>query len=442
MFFCKEVAKFYDAIMLFRIVCAFAMAASLHARDAPNSYRFDFGEGPAAPGYTKVTPETTFTKERGYGLGATPAVKAVTRKGANPLRNDFLTADKPFFFAVALPEGNYKVTVTLGDQTAESITTVKAELRRLMLEAIRTKPGEFVEKSFIVNIRTPRIPNEGEVRLKPREKTGEIVAWDDKLTLEFNDSRPAIAALTIEPAAAIPVLYIAGDSTSTDQPGEPFNSWGQMITRFLAPTVAVANHGESGETLRSFIGEKRLAKVMSLLQPQDFVMIQMGHNDMKEKGEGIGAFTSYKTDLKRVIAETRKHGATPILITSMNRRTFDPGGHIVNSLGDYPEVVRQTAVEEHVALIDLNAMSKTLYEAIGVVDSPKAFAPGDVTHHNNYGSYELAKCVFESIRAQKLPLARFLLPDVAPFDPAHPDALATFRVPASTKASAEKPYGY
>jgi lysophospholipase L1-like esterase len=138
-----------------------------------------------------------------------------------------------------------------------------------------------------------------------------------------------------------------------------------MLPRFFKPEIAVANHGESGESLRGFLGEKRWDKVLSIIKPGDYIFIQMGHNDQKEKGEGIGAFTSYENDLKRFVADARQHGATPVLVTSMNRLNFDAEGKIVNTLGDYPEAVRQAAKEEKVALIDLNAMSKPFYEALG-----------------------------------------------------------------------------
>src|SRR5208337_2019484 len=105
----------------------------------------------------------------------------------------------------------------------------------------------------------------------------------------------------------------AGDSTSTDQPREPFNSWGQMLPRFFKPEIAVANHGESGESLRGFIGERRLEKMLSVMRPGDYLLIQMGHNDQKEKGEGVGAFTTYTASLKRFIADAREKGVTPIL---------------------------------------------------------------------------------------------------------------------------------
>jgi len=118
-----------------------------------------------------------------------------------------------------------------------------------------------------------------------------------------------------------------------------------------------------------------------------------------------------------------------VLVTPMNRRTFDAAGKITNSLGGYPEAVRQAAKEENVALIDLNAMSKPFYEALGPEGSKKAFV--DNTHHNSYGSYELAKCIVEGIKANKLGIARFLMRDVPPFDPAHPDPVDSFKVPPS-----------
>jgi lysophospholipase L1-like esterase len=351
------------------------------------------------------------------------------------------TGKPPYYFSVRVPEeGNYRVTVKLGAAEAASTTTIKAELRRLMVERVDTKASEFVTSTFIVNVRRPQIPGGGEVRLKDREKTSEAWAWDDKLTLEFTNTHPGVSSIHIEKADELPTLYIVGDSTSTDQPLEPFNSWGQMITAFFKPGIGVANHGESGESLRGFLGELRWAKVMSILKAGDYLLIQMGHNDQKEKGEGVGAMTTYKADLKRMVADARERGATPIVITSVNRMTFGPDGKITNSLGDYPEAVRQVAAEEHIGLIDLNAMSKPFYEALGPVDAHLAFAGKDTTHHDNYGSYELAKCVAQGLKDAKSPLADYLI-DLPRFDPAGPDPFASFAIPAEPAVQAETPYG-
>jgi len=218
-----------------------------------------------------------------------------------------------------------------------------------------------------------------------------------------------------------------------------------MLPRFFGPGIAIANHAESGETLRSFASEGRLAKLDSLMRPGDFLLIQFGHNDQKEKGPGVGAFTTYKADLERLVADARAHGTTPVVITPVSRRTFGTDGKIENSLGDYPEAVRRVAREEGVACIDLNAMSAALYEALGP-EAAKALFPTvngaiEGTHHDDFGSYEMAKCVVEGIRAAGLPFARYLIGDTPRFDPAHPDAAAGFDVPPDPKSTTDTPYG-
>ncbi len=320
------------------------------------------------------------------------------------------------------------MTVTLGDAQEETTTTVMAELRRLMLERVQTARGKFVTRRFTVNVRTPQIAGDGEVKLKDREKTTEWWAWDEKLTLEFNNSHPSVCAIEIARVEA-PTIYLLGDSTVCDQPSEPYNSWGQMLTRFFKPGIAIANNAESGESLRGSLGANRLDKVLSTMKPGDYLIIQYGHNDEKEKGEGIGAFTTYKADLKKFVAGARKRGGIPVLVTPVQRRTFDQQGKVTNSHGDYPEAVRQLAREENVPLIDLNVMSKTLYEAWGAEPSKRAFAPNDNTHHDNYGSYELAKCVVKGIRAGKIGLVKFLVTDIAAFDPSRPDPIDSFVLP-------------
>jgi lysophospholipase L1-like esterase len=350
------------------------------------------------------------------------------------------SGDAPYLFSVKVPEGNYRITVTLGDPTGESNTTIKAEQRRLMLENVSTALGEIVTRRFVVNVRTPKIASGGEVKLKERERTTETLQWDDKLTLEINGTRPRLRSVEIEPTT-VPTVFLLGDSTVCDQPGEAYASWGQMLTRFFGPSVAVSNHAESGESLRSSLHARRLDKVVETMQPGDWLLIQYGHNDMKEKGEGVGAFTSYAADLTKFVAAAREKGGRPVLITSVHRRTFNAEGKIVNSFGDYPEAVRRVAREENVPLIDLNAMSTTLYETLGPEGAKRLFNDPDATHHCNYGAYELAECVVSGIRATVPELAKHLAIDAARFDPAHPDPIATFDVPPSPVRSEAKPAG-
>ena len=78
-------------------------------------------------------------------------------------------SERPFYFSVPVEDGNYKVTVTLGNKKKAAQTVVRAESRRLMVENCVTKKGKFETYSFIVNKRSQEIPGGGKVSLKPRE---------------------------------------------------------------------------------------------------------------------------------------------------------------------------------------------------------------------------------------------------------------------------------
>jgi lysophospholipase L1-like esterase len=204
------------------------------------------------------------------------------------------------------------------------------------------------------------------------------------------------------------------------------------VPRFFDENIAVANYAESGESVKSSLGAHRFDKVFSLIRPGDFLFVQFGHNDMKDKATNTLAV--YEANLKEIVAKTRAHGATPVLVTSMERKAGVNGP----TLAGYPETVREVAKEEGTALIDLNAVSVKFYRALGK-DIGLAFQDG--THHNNYGSYELARCVVESIKENKLELVKHLATDAKPFNPSQPDDVKNFYMPESPMRDTVKPEG-
>lgn len=279
--------------------------------------------------------------------------------------------------------------------------------------------------------------------------------WDDKLTLEFNGAAPKVCGVEITKVENVTTVFLAGNSTVVDQDKEPWAAWGQMIPAFFQPNkIAIANYAESGETLRAFKGERRLEKIWSMAKPGDYLFIEFTHNDQKPGSSYLDAFTTYKQTLKEWIGEARTRNIIPVLVTSMHRRNFDSAGRINNTLGDYPDAVRQTGREENVAVIDLNAMSKTLYEAWGPEKSIKAFVhfaantfPGqtrelkDNTHFSTYGAYELARCVVTGIKQNVPALAKNLKRNLSAYNPAQPGEVTKFNLPASSFIGAVKPDG-
>lgn len=399
-----------------RIIFALVLAVRVWG-EVPTHFSFS---DPTPAGATRVAPTLKYSAEMGYGFDVPPS------------------GDEGFIFSVDVAEGNYDVTVVLGDAKSDSDTTVKAEQRRLMAEAVKTAAGRFETRTFTVNVRTAALAGGGAVKLKGRE--GDMPRWDKRLSLEFVGPRPRIASVKIERNDKAVTVFLAGDSTVTDSPREPYNSWGQMLTRFFKAGVAVANHAESGESLRSFTGSKRIDKIYESIKPGDWLFIQFGHNDQKDKRPEAGAMTTYKTSLLEYAKEATKRGAKVVIVTPVSRRSFGAEGKIVSNLGEFPEAARLAAKEAGVALIDLNAMSQRFYEAMGVEASKQAFAPGDNTHHNNYGSYEIAKCVVKGIVESKLELARFVVEDFS-FEPSRPDEIGRFAVPASVGKTNVKPEG-
>jgi len=399
-----------------------------------SSYKFDFtGQ---KKGYISIDKNIIYGQNSEYGYDL------------NTIQED----GKPFFFSVNVPEGNYKVKVVLGNKDKDSRTTVKSESRRLMLENIHVPKGKSSVQTFIVNIRNTKIDSENSVKIKTRE-VGKLI-WDDKLTLEFNGFNPSVNQIEIEQVNNIPTVFLGGNSTVVDEANEPWCGWGQMFPCFLKPEIAVANYAESGEAANTFVSSNRFAKLYSKMKKGDYLIIEFGHNDQKQKGEGKGPYTSYKNDLKYLVDKTREKGGIPILVTPMHRRFFDENGKVKNTHGEYPNAVRQLAKEENVYLIDLNEMSATLYEAWGVEGSKRAFvhfpagtfpdqkeALADNTHFNPYGGYQIARCILKGIVDNNIPLGKYIIKEFKTYNPAHPDDVDKFDIPATPFSSMLKPDG-
>ncbi|HEY0957438.1 MAG TPA: rhamnogalacturonan acetylesterase [Roseateles sp.] len=400
---------------------------------AQQTLRFAFDGKPAA-GEVAVSTDTTYSRERGHGFET------------DDKRN---AAGQPYFFSVDLPDGNYRVTATLGGPAA-SDTTIKAELRRLMLDSVKLPAGKSETHSFIVNVRTANIAavpgvEAGRVKLKEREIVSEAWAWDRRLTLEINGALPALTHLAIAPVK-LPTVYLLGDSTVADQHSEPYASWGQMLTALFKPTVAVSNHAESGETFRDSLSRRRIDKILSTLQPGDTVLLQFGHNDQKQQKDGSGNAETYKAELRTHAERILARGGVPVVVSSMERRNFDPAtGKLRPSLTEYATAARTVAQEMKLAFIDLNAMSIQFYEALGPERSQAAHPMNngklDNTHHNNYGAMQLARLIALGLREARVPVAAQLRDDLGAISPAQPPAPEQFRIATSPGFTQQRPLG-
>lgn len=422
--------------MKLRIFITSMLATAFLAVQA-QSFKFDLTGDKAREGYTAVDATSTYSDEVGYGydFGRVP-----DGKGSSS------------FFSVKVPDGNYLVVVTLGSKKQAGNTTVRAESRRMYHSNVSTKKGELAVVDFVVNKHSPLISGKDKVKIKEREKTS--MNWDDKLTLEFNGDAPCVSYIEISPANDVPTVFLCGNSTVVDNDAEPYTGWGQMLPQFFDSGVCIANYAESGLSANSFLGGLRLKKALTQMKKGDYVVIEFGHNDQKQKGPGIGAYYSYAFYLKQFIDEAILKGATPILVTPTRRRQFDKNGKIRDTHEDYPAVMREIATRENIPLVDFQEMTKIMFEAVGDEASKKMFVHypegtfegqtnelKDNSHFSNFGAVQVSKCFVEGIKSLGLDLAKNIRKDVPSFNPAQPDRFEDFVYHPSHLLSVGKPKG-
>ncbi|MFK7693295.1 rhamnogalacturonan acetylesterase [Paenibacillus sp. HJGM_3] len=363
-------------------------------------YRFDFGVDEAEEGYTKITLNDRYSPSRTYGFVRADKISALNRGEGGTLRRDFIIPYEASFI-VDVPDGIYTVTALLGDEHAATETTIKTGEGRLVVHKLRTGSGQYVRTSFSVWV------------------TG------GRLALVFGGLAPRLNALEISHTPQTCTIFLAGDSTVTEQPtdGYPYAGWGQMLPLFVKADAAVANYALSGRSSKSFIGEGHLDAIWSRIKPYDYLLVQFGHNDQKfDEARHTEPFTTYQETLMRYIHGARERNAFPVLLTPVHRRFYEDDGTLRDTHGDYATAVRELAGREGVPLVDLAAKSKELFERLGPEGTRSIFmqlAPGefmnfpegvnDNTHFQEHGAIQVAGLVKEGLQQLGLqPLMLYL----------------------------------
>jgi lysophospholipase L1-like esterase len=226
-----------------------------------------------------------------------------------------------------------------------------------------------------------------------------------------------LTGLTAPAAAQAPAPHIvlAGDSTVTEGSG-----WGLGFRRLVDADVTVTNTAQNGRSSKSFRDEGHWAT--ALAARGDYYLIQFGHNDQPGKGpeRETDPATTFPENLARYVDDVRAIGATPILVTSLVRRTFgkeDPS-KLTSTLGPWVDAAKRVASEKRVPLVDLDASSRALCERLGpaetaTFDLPKADGPPDTTHLDGAGSLAFARLVVADLKKAVPALAPWLLDEPA-----------------------------
>jgi len=236
-------------------------------------------------------------------------------------------------------------------------------------------------------------------------------------------------ALLLAPSLALapdPItIWMAGDSTMAEkQPDKrPETGWGESFGRlFRDGEVRIANRAMNGRSTRTFISEHRWQAIVDSTKRGDYVFIQFGHNDESpEKTDRYTPPADFRANLARMVDDIRAKGATPVLLTPVRRRKFDESGQLVDTHGEYPDLVRGVAAERKVALIDLHRSSGDALSRFGPDSSRALFLqlkPGenpnypngveDNTHFRPRGAELMAELAAKELRTAVPSLAAHL----------------------------------
>lgn len=296
----------------------------------------------------------------------------------------------PICFKMDLPRhGNYRVTLTIKTKESMNNVMIFTERRRLSFRGNISENTTFTH-TMIVNV----------CDIVPRGQTR--IYTDKALDITVVADKPRINSIIITEVNC-PTIYIAGDSTVTDQsadypyaPGTSYCGWGQMLPAYLNEMVAVSNHSHSGLTTDSFRKEGHYAVIDQYSKPGDFFFFQFGHND--QKLEDLKARGGYQINLVRYINECRDKGAYPVLVTPIARNSWKGNDGSYNDLlFEYAQSCKEIGQLMEVPVLDLHKLSMDFIIKKGLEASKVYFYPNDYTHNNDYGAYKMAGFVAEEI---------------------------------------------
>lgn len=251
----------------------------------------------------------------------------------------------------------------------------------------------------------------------------------------------------------MPKLYLVGDSTVCSYDAEkddknllyPRNGYGMWLQRRFEG-VEVVNLALSGRSSKSFTSEENYLKLKKVLAEGDYLLIAFGHNDEKFGDPSRFTFASgsifEKGSFKFYLYEyyvklCKERGAHAILATPIVRRSASGvyEGDRVHRLGavvcegieypaaDYSEAVRTLAEESGSTLVDMTALTKYYYEAVGAETAARLHATAsmkesdvDDTHLNSFGAHVIADFFIDGLLDTRSPLRAYVVPETS-----HPD---------------------
>jgi lysophospholipase L1-like esterase len=236
------------------------------------------------------------------------------------------------------------------------------------------------------------------------------------------------------PTALKPKVVIVGDSTAAEYGADryPQMGWGQVLKCYLDDTVPVLDLARGGRSSKSFIAEGFFSDMIKAVEPGDVVLIQWGINDASRgrPERFVDPDEDFRNYLMTYVMAVRARNAHPVLLTPSPAVSF-LDGKALDERAEYGAIVRQTAADARVPLIDVAAEGRALFDQLGerasrrlylyyspedrVPRFPKGWA--DNVHFSEAGARTIAAIVARGLKGQGLSISHRVLDGTDPTRP-------------------------
>ena len=216
---------------------------------------------------------------------------------------------------------------------------------------------------------------------------------------------PASVFLSDPPQKETAQLFMIGDSTMGPAyvNGETWPGWAAAFSGHLNERIAFMNYARSGTSSRTWWRSGRPMALGEKIQPGDYILFQLGHNDVIGKGSKKTSIEEYQAYLKSYAAFARSKGAHFVFITPPVQKADISKELAEGSLYANSAAMKAVAEETGLPVIDLNEKTWTEFQTM---DANELYRDG--THFTEYGSELVAQYVTALLREKKLDIVRFL----------------------------------
>jgi len=324
------------------------------------SRKFDLGAN-AQSGFTGVSAGDRYDSGKGYGFSGGD-VKNVTASGRNEL-SDAVQFTGNTTFNADVPNGLYKVKVTLGDTARTSVYMEN------MLQIVNMTGNNAVDEIILP-------VTDGQLNIRAAAgKEGNPYSISAIEINKISDS-----------TAMPPTIWLCGDSTVCNYyPLDTNNQagWGQMLGRYVDSSWYIRNMAASGEYTKGFVDHGNFTCIEKYGKSGDVFVISIGINDSKYYDGD-----EYKKVVTDMVKRAKAKGMEVILVKQQGRKGDSSLTPLLKSRY-FSAQLDQIASEQNCKIVDLFTLWQDYCVSVGSSKADSMYI--DNVHPNRTGADKLAE---------------------------------------------------